>query len=200
MKNSMEQNAPSTAQANVELKTSESKVKHRPINVQLVTSRIRYYDGRLFWMKREVLNGFHKTWNKKYEGKAADNKKDTPGYRLIMIDGVYYKAHRIIWAIMHQQDPSSFDIDHINCIRDDNRIENLRLATCSQNKMNIKTRKDNSSGVKGVSWFSRDKRWVAQIWIDGKKNVLGHFKEKDDAAKAYAEASKRIHKEFGRLE
>ncbi len=120
------------------------------------------------------------------------------GYRNISIGRQLYKAHRIAWAIGHGAFPED-EIDHRNNRRDDNRLENLRSASKSQNCHNCLMRKDNTSQVKGVRWHSRDEKWEARIMVNRKSKNLGYFKNKESAAAAYAEASARLHGEFGRV-
>ncbi len=90
------------------------------------------------------------------------------------------------------------ETDHKDCNGLNNRLCNLRIATTAQNQFNQRLRRDNSSGVKGVYWCKRTKRWRAHIKQNGKHIYLGGYKEKHEAAAAYAEASKRLHGEFGR--
>lgn len=174
---------------------------HKIIDVDLVTRRLRVdkESGRLIWKAREVITPYHKTWNSKYPGMLADKKTDRKGYRMVMIDGCYFRAHRLVWAICNNKDPGEFDIDHANMNKSDNRPDNLRLATSSQNKMNTTIRRDNSSGYKGVSWFAREKKFVAQIWKDKKKTVIGYFDSAEMASRAYDDYSRQLHGEFGRL-
>jgi hypothetical protein len=73
------------------------------------------------------------------------------------------------------------EIDHVNRIRDDNRIDNLRDVTRLQNCCN---RNDNTSSVAGVHWFKQDKKWRAQIWVVSKIKHLGYFANIEDAAEA----------------
>jgi hypothetical protein len=87
-------------------------------------------------------------------------------------------------------------IDHINGIKTDNRLQNLRLATKSQNALNSKRHKDNTSGYKGVSWNKRLAKWGARITINGKYKHIGLFKNVEDAASAYAAAAYMHHGEF----
>ena len=122
-------------------------------------------------------------------------------YRQINVNGRLYRAHRLAWFYMHRQWPPH-DIDHINGNRDDNRIVNLRLATRSENLRNSGMRKDNTSGLKGVSWHAGAKKWVAQIKVEKteKSRYLGLFKTKEGAHAAYRAASAQYHGDFGRTD
>lgn len=119
-------------------------------------------------------------------------------YRMVAIHGVRYRAHRVIWALHHGLDPGPLDIDHINGDQQDNRICNLRIASRSQNNHNTGAPKNNKSGVKGVSWDSRLKRWFACISINNKTKYLGIFKSIDEAAEAYQAALVSQAGEFAR--
>lgn len=81
-----------------------------------------------------------------------------------------------------------------------NRRKNLRPATIAQNARNCRRPKNNTSGVKGVTWHAKDNRWRAQIKVNGKRVWLGSFTSLDAAATAYARGSAEFHGEFGRLE
>jgi hypothetical protein len=75
-------------------------------------------------------------------------------------------------------------LDHINRIRDDNKIKNLREASIQCNNRNCCQRPNTSSGIKGVSYHKQANKWAAQIKTNRKNNYLGYFKDKLDAAKA----------------
>lgn len=92
-------------------------------------------------------------------------------------------------------DIGNFDIDHINCIRHDNRIDNLRLATRAQNLQNRKPKVQGkmTSRFTGVFWHKHKQRWFATIMVNGVRHGLGHFKEEELAAKAYLDAKKKLH-------
>jgi len=91
-----------------------------------------------------------------------------------------------------------FEIDHINGIRDDNKIDNLREATRAQNMKNLVTPVTNKTGFKGVSWHKAAQKWQAHIRADGINYYLGIFDNPEDAHKAYVEASQKMHGIFGK--
>lgn len=114
------------------------------------------------------------------------------GYTRISISpGKFLQAHRLGWALFHGEWPVD-DIDHINGVRDDNRLANLRDVTNVINRQNErKARKNSKSGLLGASWSKAMGRWVARIHHDGKHHFLGHFDTAEEAHAAYL-AAKRI--------
>ncbi len=100
--------------------------------------------------------------------------------------------HRVILGVLKGQ-----EVDHINGNGLDNRRENLRICTRSQNQHNRKATQGTSK-YKGVSWSSRDKRWRAKIKVFGVSKMLGNFIEEKDAARAYDEGAIEYHGEFAR--
>lgn len=118
-----------------------------------------------------------------------------PGYRYMSIDGRKVLAHRLVWLWVHGYWPSQ-QIDHINRIRTDNRLANLREATPLQNRWNASAKKDSTTGFKGI--FRKGKRWGARIMIDYRLVPLGIFDTPQEAAAAYEAASKMLHGEFSR--
>lgn len=103
---------------------------------------------------------------------------------------------------MHRQiigAPPDLQTDHVNHNTLDNRKENLRVCTRSQNNHNHGLSRNNTSGYKGVSWKSNRGKWYASIGINGVGIYLGMFTNKDDAARAYNEAATRLHGEFALL-
>lgn len=114
------------------------------------------------------------------------------GYCRIKVDGERYYAHRLAWFYTHGRWPAQC-LDHINGIRDDNRLVNLREATDAENKQNQrKARSDNtSSGSLGVSRCND--KWRARIKIDGKLRHLGLFASIEEAHAAYLAAKSALH-------
>jgi len=118
------------------------------------------------------------------------NKTDTHGYLKVAIKKKSFKVHRLIWLYVYGELPKD-TIDHINGIRDDNRIENLRVCTVKENSQNRKFSKNNTSGYKGV--IKKGNKFVAQIGFDNKCKHLGYFLKAEDAHKAYCEAGIKYH-------
>jgi hypothetical protein len=115
------------------------------------------------------------------------------GYRKILIDRSPVLAHRIAWAMVNGVWPSA-DIDHINGQPDDNRIENLRDVSRSENLMNRhRARCDNICGVLGATWHKSTQRWRARITVNGKERHLGLFDSAEAAQKAYLWAKVQLH-------
>jgi hypothetical protein len=117
---------------------------------------------------------------------------DKDGYIQVSVDKKRYKAHRLAWLYVYGNFPPN-QIDHINRIKDDNRIDNLRLATNSQNSQNQSKRKDNKSGVVGVGWSKRERRWRARIVVDGREICLGYYRTIEEAALSRSVAKLKIH-------
>lgn len=115
------------------------------------------------------------------------------GYIRIKISGKGHLAHRLAWLHLYGVWPS-IDIDHKNLIRSDNRRENLREATDSQNRQNTLVHADNASGFKGVTLYPYKTRPArATIMVDYKQKHIGYFKTAEDAAQAYAVAAATLH-------
>ena len=115
------------------------------------------------------------------------------GYVSICVDGISYKAHRLAWLYVNGKPPVD-QIDHINGVRDDNRIANLREATNAENHQNQGLHSTNSSGFPGVTWVPKRNRWKAQIKVLGKNKHLGMYRELEAAAEAYKTAKARMHR------
>lgn len=105
------------------------------------------------------------------------------GYQEIKINGKLHHAHRLAWLYVHGVWPSD-QIDHINRVRTDNRIANLREATSAENSRNRSKYGNNTSGHVGVTWCKREQRWKAQIQHEGKMINLGYYDLKEDAIAA----------------
>ena len=103
---------------------------------------------------------------------------------------------------MHRQilnAPKNKYVDHINGNGLDNRRKNLRIATNSQNLMNSKIFNTNTSGYRGVGWDKKEKKWKARITQNQKHKFLGYYLTKEDAAKAYNHAAKKLFGSFAKV-
>lgn len=120
---------------------------------------------------------------------------DRKGYKLVGWEGVNYRAHRLAWWFVYGVMPSS-QIDHINGIRNDNRISNLRLADDFEQNHNRKKPITNTSGVKGISWSRPHNAWVARVTYKGKRYQIGYFTDIKKAEKSLCELREILHKEF----
>ena len=158
--------------------------------------------GRFLWKERPLslfpLESRGKSWNVQFSGKEAFTVKNGNGYLCGYVHYEKLYAHRVAWKMVHGEEPDQ--IDHINGIRSDNRIENLRAVTQTGNSLNLATRSDNSSGVVGVSWVKQARKWDARIRVDGKTVLLGKFANFEDAvaARKEAEAKYGYHPHHGR--
>lgn len=154
--------------------------------------------GVFIWKERssnEMPDQRHrKSWNSKFAGREAGRISGT-GYIQLLIKGKFYYAHRVAWLLMTGSWPEKY-IDHINRSKTDNRLINLREATRSENLRNTKMHSDNRSGIKGVSWFPRDRLWRARLNKDGKVVYLKYFKRLADAEKAIILERNSLHGEF----
>jgi len=95
--------------------------------------------------------------------------------------------------------PDNFQVDHKNGNPLDNRRVNLRLCHADGNAKNVRIRKDNTSGYKGVVWHKQHKKWYAQISINGRSRFIGLFRDKLEAVKAYNNKAEQCYGEYARL-
>lgn len=117
------------------------------------------------------------------------------GYRRIGYKGTIYLGHRVMWLHHTGSWPKKF-LDHIDGNRANNRIENLREASRTDNNRNVLRQRNNTSGYKGVSFMRRDSVWVAQITVNRKNYFLGRFATPEEAHAAYCKAAKEHHGDF----
>lgn len=125
-------------------------------------------------------------------GKPVGKLDISHGYLRRTVDCVRYAEHRLVWLYMTGEWPES-QIDHVNGDRKDNRWENLREATDSENRQNMARRSNGSSRFPGVRWFKRDQRWAAAITKDYKQKHLGYFDSEEAAFSAYCAAKAELH-------
>ena len=144
--------------------------------------------GLLFWVKRKGVTA----------GREAGTL-GPDGYKRVGIGGKCFLVHRLIWAMHYEGDVPDY-LDHINGVKDDNRLENLRPATKGQNGMNRPKQRNNASGFKGVCFDTAKGRWLATIKKDGVQYRLGHHRTAEAAHAAYVKAAGDLHGQFARTQ
>lgn len=119
--------------------------------------------------------------------------KSDEGYITGSIKRKKVRLHRYVMNC-----PDNMDVDHIHgfLTRNDNRKENLRIVTRSQNLMNTRLKDTNTSGVAGVNWHKASQKWRARITVREKEIYLGVYDNFDDAVKARKEAEDKYFGEF----
>jgi hypothetical protein len=123
--------------------------------------------------------------------------KDTSSFYAMRRTSVTLGKSRIVSMHREVMCASSLDeIDHRNHNTLDNRKSRLRMCTRTQNLANARVRSDNTSGYKGVSWYSPTGKWRARIHWNGNPKFLGYFAKASDAARAYDVAAMRLFSEF----
>lgn len=159
------------------------KLNEKLFTAKMAMERFSVKEGRLLY---------------KDSGRLAGSLSEN-GYRIVSIRlaGVNraYLVHRIIWLMFIGSWPKN-EIDHINRNKQDNRIENLREATHSENSLNRGIGRNNSSGHKGVSRTRSTGKWRAYATVSGVGKFLGEFNTPDEAGTAYVEYVKKMHGEF----
>ncbi len=130
-------------------------------------------------------------------GSRVRGTRNEKGYLFIGIDGKKYRSHRLVWMYHHGAWPAD-ELDHINGVRDDNRIENLREASRQDNMRNRRIDHRNTSGTSGVYFLEKKRKWCARITVSRVGVHLGLFKSKEDAIAARLKAEKEIFGEFRR--
>lgn len=125
--------------------------------------------------------------------------KGRDGRIYIRVNKDRYAAHHLAWLHVKGRWPHP-EIDHRDLDHANNRFGNLREATRRQNQQNHGTRRDSTTGIKGVRIVSRplEKRYVAYIVVNGKRKHLGYFVTAAEASAAYAVAARAAFGEFAR--
>lgn len=169
---------------------------HAPpkLTQELLRKLVRFDGERYFWNSRPrsmfaTENGYT-AWNATFADTETFNAiAKQSGYCRTGIFGKTYPSHKLIWLFHYGAFPTQ-QIDHINGIRHDNRLENLRLVTHAENCRNRRIPTTNTSGTIGVTWVAGRRKWRAQIRFNGETHNLGQFKHKADAIAARKQAEK----------
>ena len=180
-----------------------SKHYNDDLSAEEVRRRLDYdpLSGQLTWKARSDIRPERlcKTWNKSHAGKVAGTplKCEHTSYIQVRLNDRHYLAHRLAWLWVYGEWPEE-EIDHRDGDGANNRWENLRPASSSQNKQNTQRRRDNRSGFKGVSWIAEKSRFRAEIKIAGKARHLGYFRTAEAAHAAYSNAARDVFGDFAR--
>jgi hypothetical protein len=144
-----------------------------------------YKNGQIYWKKPT---------NKKIKIGAKAGRKQSLGYIQVNINRKAYLAHRIIFAMHNGFFPKN--IDHINGNKSDNRIENLRPASASQNSTNSKKPITNTSGYKNVYFHSSRNKWQVKLVINKQSKSFGYYHDLELADLVAQEARNKYFGEF----
>lgn len=156
------------------------------VTKQIVEQYLSCNGNGLVWKKLTPNTYRHELIGKRF------GCHDDKGYRVGIFMGTKYKEHHLVWLLHYGTLPSQ--IDHINGIKDDNSINNLRLATHSQNQHNRTRSKNNTSGVKGV--VRHKNKWCVRVFKNNKAYYGGYFDELNDAESAVVQLRLKLIGEF----
>lgn len=117
------------------------------------------------------------------------------GYAMAKGKQTNYERDTIAMHRLLMSPPKPMVVDHINQQRSDNRKNNLRVVTRSENHLNCGLYKSNTSGFRGVSWLKKRNCWRATIKKEGKQHCVGYFQKASDAAIAWNKVAKELYGE-----
>jgi hypothetical protein len=135
-----------------------------------LNSIFEYKDGNLYWKE-------NRTVVKKGQIAGTINSR---GYRHIRVDNKFHQSHRLIWIYFYGDIPDNLVVDHIDRNRLNNNIENLRLATSSENNRNHKNADRKNLGV----WKTKNNKYKATFRLNNKRYYLGIYETENEAIEA----------------
>jgi hypothetical protein len=168
--------------------------------IAFVRQCLREEQGRLFWLVRPrehfVSEKAWKIWNTRHAGTESGSIKPFSAMLrcVVSVNGIKIFRYRLVWALHY--DEWRLNLDHVQGDSLDDRIEQLRPSSQSQNAANARIRSNNTSGIKGVFWEPKRKKWQAQIKVNYKAQFLGRFDDKAEAEAAYMNAARKYFGEF----
>lgn len=148
-------------------------------------SLFEYKDGGLYWKVKKAPH---------VKVGARVGSPAIGGYETVYVDGRNWRIHRLVFLMQHGYLPKN--IDHINGIRDDHRIENLRAATHVTNNYNKVAQSNNKLGIKNVSWNNQNKKYWVQLVQNRKKVFSEMFDDLELAELVAIMAREKYHGEF----
>lgn len=156
-------------------------------DAETIRSIFEYRDGHLYYR--------HDYRHKRYAGRMAGRvqKAGYKQYLQVKNNGRAYYIHRLIWIMHHGAIMDGLQIDHINGVGTDNRIENLRVVTALENNRNKRrSSRGSASGYTGVTYDKCNKGWKAHIQVNGRHYNLGVYKTVEQAREARLSANERF--------
>lgn len=165
---------------------------HRPLPSQEFLKENFFYDP-------ETGEFLHRCPLTKIPVRKPKRKDPRSEYQTTIIGSKAYMTHRLCYVYYHGSFDESFQVDHINCDKRDNRIENLRLATAREQMRNRPVRKDSFTKIKGITFDVSKQRYRARIRSDKKRIHLGWFDTPEEAQAAFIKAAVSLHGEFSRV-
>lgn len=151
--------------------------------------------GEFTWMKEPAIMD-------RFKFNTAGTTSRKAGYVYICLpEHGLVAAHRLAWVYVHGSIPDGMEVDHRDNDPSNNAIDNLRLATSSQQKQNKRVQSNNRSGLKGAYYHAchKGKKWRSQIKVGPKLIFLGYFETAQEAHEAYGRAAREHFGEFARV-
>lgn len=144
----------------------------------------------------DYVNGKLMKFNQKNGLIKEIGSPDKDGYLRFGLDGKIVKIHRFLYEQFHNITlTSDIELNHQNRVRTDNRIDNLEISNRSYNNQNKEKQINNKSGFKGVWYNKQNKKWRAQININGKRTHLGYFITAELAYDSYKKKARELNKQ-----
>ena len=162
-------------------------VRFNMVTKELLQEIFSYDNGNLYWKTVRC--------SKLKVGQKAGwvGKKN---YLYVRVNYKAYAIHRLVWIIHNGDIDNGKIIDHIDRNPTNNKIENLRIATHTQNNQNSSKRTTNTSGYKNVYWSTEKSRWLVKCNVNGLPKYAGSYKLLDEAVQAAIQLRKKFHAEF----
>jgi hypothetical protein len=157
------------------------------ITQSYIKSIFYYENGNLFWKIKKSKKTVIGT-------KAGTKTAKLDDYKRVRMDKKDYLLHRIVFLYHFGYLPKY--VDHIDGIKTNNLIENLRECDQSENMCNVKKLTTNSSGIKGVSWRKDTSKWRARVRFRNKEFFIGYFDDLQTAENSARLFREELHKEF----
>jgi len=144
---------------------------------------VEYRDGNLWWIKRPN--------NSTKMGNPVGHR--CKGHLWFRFNGDFLAVHRVIYEMFNGKIPEGCEIDHINRIKDDNNIENLRAVTHQVNMQNVHPRRNSKSGIRNVCWDKSRNRWKVEVKVGGMTKYIGRYSDLELAELVAIEARSKYY-------